>query len=91
MEATQLLASACDLVRLEILPASQGRLPARPQDTGTSPAGRRRVRSNKPGCTANKGDAGTRVQTEKSGGGRGEENRRAKTIKLLVVWLNFPF
>nr|XP_040049725.1 glutamate receptor-interacting protein 2-like isoform X1 [Gasterosteus aculeatus aculeatus] len=33
MEATQLLASACDLVRLEILPASQGRLPARPQDT----------------------------------------------------------
>uniref|UniRef100_A0AAQ4R3M1 Glutamate receptor interacting protein 2a n=1 Tax=Gasterosteus aculeatus aculeatus TaxID=481459 RepID=A0AAQ4R3M1_GASAC len=49
MEATQLLASACDLVRLEILPASQGRLPARPQDTGTSPAGRRRVRSNKPG------------------------------------------
>ncbi|XP_062418367.1 glutamate receptor-interacting protein 2-like isoform X2 [Pungitius pungitius] len=33
MEATQLLASTCDLVRLEILPASQGRLPVRPQDT----------------------------------------------------------
>ncbi|KAM8863586.1 glutamate receptor-interacting protein 2-like isoform 2-T2 [Spinachia spinachia] len=33
MEATQLLASTCDVVRLEILPASQGRLPVRPQDT----------------------------------------------------------
>ncbi|XP_031700774.1 glutamate receptor-interacting protein 2-like isoform X1 [Anarrhichthys ocellatus] len=33
MEATQLLASTCDVVKLEILPASQGRLPVRPQDT----------------------------------------------------------
>ncbi|XP_034732243.1 glutamate receptor-interacting protein 2-like isoform X2 [Etheostoma cragini] len=33
MEATQLLASTCDVVKLEILPASQSRLPVRPQDT----------------------------------------------------------
>ncbi|XP_022594786.1 glutamate receptor-interacting protein 2-like [Seriola dumerili] len=33
MEATQLLASTSDVVKLEILPASQSRLPARPQDT----------------------------------------------------------
>ncbi|TMS16028.1 Glutamate receptor-interacting protein 2 [Larimichthys crocea] len=33
MEATQLLASASDVVKLEILPASQSRLPVRPQDT----------------------------------------------------------
>ncbi|XP_029975626.1 glutamate receptor-interacting protein 2-like isoform X3 [Salarias fasciatus] len=33
MEATQLLASSSDVVKLEILPASQGRLPIRPQDT----------------------------------------------------------
>uniref|UniRef100_A0AAQ6IFD3 PDZ domain-containing protein n=1 Tax=Anabas testudineus TaxID=64144 RepID=A0AAQ6IFD3_ANATE len=33
MEATQLLASAADTVKLEILPASQSRLPVRPQDT----------------------------------------------------------
>ncbi|XP_070824598.1 glutamate receptor-interacting protein 2-like isoform X5 [Chaetodon trifascialis] len=33
MEATQLLASTCDVVKLEILPASQSRLPLRPQDT----------------------------------------------------------
>uniref|UniRef100_A0A672HUZ1 Glutamate receptor interacting protein 2a n=1 Tax=Salarias fasciatus TaxID=181472 RepID=A0A672HUZ1_SALFA len=36
MEATQLLASSSDVVKLEILPASQGRLPIRPQDTGRS-------------------------------------------------------
>uniref|UniRef100_A0A8C9ZMK3 Glutamate receptor interacting protein 2a n=1 Tax=Sander lucioperca TaxID=283035 RepID=A0A8C9ZMK3_SANLU len=34
MEATQLLANTCDVVKLEILPASQSRLPVRPQDTG---------------------------------------------------------
>lgn len=34
MEATQLLASTSDTVKLEILPASQSRLPVRPQDTG---------------------------------------------------------
>uniref|UniRef100_A0A4W6E3L2 Glutamate receptor interacting protein 2a n=1 Tax=Lates calcarifer TaxID=8187 RepID=A0A4W6E3L2_LATCA len=33
MEATQLLASTSDIVKLEILPASQSRLPVRPQDT----------------------------------------------------------
>ncbi|XP_063737685.1 glutamate receptor-interacting protein 2-like isoform X2 [Eleginops maclovinus] len=33
MEATQLLASTTDVVKLEILPASQSRLPIRPQDT----------------------------------------------------------
>ncbi|KAJ4934975.1 hypothetical protein JOQ06_007755 [Pogonophryne albipinna] len=33
MEATQLLASTTDVVKLEILPASQSRLPVRPQDT----------------------------------------------------------
>ncbi|KAK2897503.1 glutamate receptor-interacting protein 2a isoform X1 [Channa argus] len=33
MEATQLLASTSDTVKLEILPASQSRLPVRPQDT----------------------------------------------------------
>ncbi|XP_076596811.1 glutamate receptor-interacting protein 2-like isoform X1 [Chaetodon auriga] len=33
MEATQLLASTSDVVKLEILPASQSRLPLRPQDT----------------------------------------------------------
>ncbi|XP_039655211.1 glutamate receptor-interacting protein 2-like isoform X3 [Perca fluviatilis] len=33
MEATQLLANTCDVVKLEILPASQSRLPVRPQDT----------------------------------------------------------
>uniref|UniRef100_A0A8C2X3F4 Glutamate receptor interacting protein 2 n=1 Tax=Cyclopterus lumpus TaxID=8103 RepID=A0A8C2X3F4_CYCLU len=33
MEATQLLASTCDVVKLEILPANQSRLPVRPQDT----------------------------------------------------------
>ncbi|KAM9342659.1 glutamate receptor-interacting protein 2a [Pholidichthys leucotaenia] len=33
MEATQLLASTSDIVKLEILPASQSRLPIRPQDT----------------------------------------------------------
>ncbi|XP_071332625.1 glutamate receptor-interacting protein 2-like [Trachinotus anak] len=33
MEATQLLASTSDVVKLEILPASQSRLPVRPQDT----------------------------------------------------------
>ncbi|XP_056242034.1 glutamate receptor-interacting protein 2-like isoform X2 [Seriola aureovittata] len=33
MEATQLLASTSDVVKLEILPASQSRLPSRPQDT----------------------------------------------------------
>ncbi|XP_046896983.1 glutamate receptor-interacting protein 2-like isoform X1 [Hypomesus transpacificus] len=33
MEATQLLASTCDIVKLEILPANQSRLPIRPQDT----------------------------------------------------------
>ncbi|XP_042347448.1 glutamate receptor-interacting protein 2-like isoform X2 [Plectropomus leopardus] len=32
MEATQLLASTSDVVKLEILPASQSRLPVRPQD-----------------------------------------------------------
>lgn len=36
MEATQLLASTSDIVKLEILPASQSRLPIRPYDTGTS-------------------------------------------------------
>uniref|UniRef100_A0A8D0D5M7 Glutamate receptor interacting protein 2a n=1 Tax=Sander lucioperca TaxID=283035 RepID=A0A8D0D5M7_SANLU len=36
MEATQLLANTCDVVKLEILPASQSRLPVRPQDTGMS-------------------------------------------------------
>uniref|UniRef100_A0A665T9N9 Glutamate receptor interacting protein 2a n=1 Tax=Echeneis naucrates TaxID=173247 RepID=A0A665T9N9_ECHNA len=36
MEATQLLASTSDTVKLEILPASQSRLPIRPQDTGMS-------------------------------------------------------
>lgn len=36
MEATQLLASTSDVVKLEILPASQSGLPARPQDTGMS-------------------------------------------------------
>uniref|UniRef100_A0A3B4X1Q8 Glutamate receptor interacting protein 2a n=1 Tax=Seriola lalandi dorsalis TaxID=1841481 RepID=A0A3B4X1Q8_SERLL len=36
MEATQLLASTSDVVKLEILPASQSRLPSRPQDTGMS-------------------------------------------------------
>uniref|UniRef100_A0A673A762 Glutamate receptor interacting protein 2a n=1 Tax=Sphaeramia orbicularis TaxID=375764 RepID=A0A673A762_9TELE len=36
MEATQLLASTSDIVKLEILPASQSRLPVRPQDTGLS-------------------------------------------------------
>uniref|UniRef100_A0A3B4UQS8 Glutamate receptor interacting protein 2a n=1 Tax=Seriola dumerili TaxID=41447 RepID=A0A3B4UQS8_SERDU len=39
MEATQLLASTSDVVKLEILPASQSRLPARPQDTGMSCSG----------------------------------------------------
>uniref|UniRef100_A0A3Q2CX84 Glutamate receptor interacting protein 2a n=1 Tax=Cyprinodon variegatus TaxID=28743 RepID=A0A3Q2CX84_CYPVA len=34
MEATQLLASTSDTLKLEILPASQSRLPIRPQDTG---------------------------------------------------------
>ncbi|XP_038578271.1 glutamate receptor-interacting protein 2a isoform X2 [Micropterus salmoides] len=33
MEATQLLSSTSDVVKLEILPASQSRLPVRPQDT----------------------------------------------------------
>ncbi|XP_029911160.1 glutamate receptor-interacting protein 2-like [Myripristis murdjan] len=33
MEATQLLASTSDIVKLEILPASQSRLPIRPQET----------------------------------------------------------
>ncbi|KAG7520624.1 glutamate receptor-interacting protein 2-like isoform X1 [Solea senegalensis] len=33
LEATQLLASTSDTVKLEILPASQSRLPVRPQDT----------------------------------------------------------
>ncbi|XP_072305830.1 glutamate receptor-interacting protein 2a isoform X1 [Eucyclogobius newberryi] len=33
MEATQLLASSGDLIKLEILPANQSRLPLRPQDT----------------------------------------------------------
>ncbi|XP_068454709.1 glutamate receptor-interacting protein 2-like isoform X2 [Clinocottus analis] len=33
LEATQLLASTCDVVKLEILPANQSRLPVRPQDT----------------------------------------------------------
>ncbi|XP_023154447.1 glutamate receptor-interacting protein 2 isoform X2 [Amphiprion ocellaris] len=33
MEATQLLASTSETVKLEILPASQSRLPIRPQDT----------------------------------------------------------
>ncbi|XP_030279146.1 glutamate receptor-interacting protein 2-like isoform X3 [Sparus aurata] len=33
MEATQLLASTADVVKLEILPASQSRLAVRPQDT----------------------------------------------------------
>ncbi|XP_038127232.1 glutamate receptor-interacting protein 2-like isoform X3 [Cyprinodon tularosa] len=33
MEATQLLASTSDTLKLEILPASQSRLPIRPQDT----------------------------------------------------------
>ncbi|XP_047424488.1 glutamate receptor-interacting protein 2-like isoform X1 [Mugil cephalus] len=33
MEATQLLANASETVKLEILPASQSRLPIRPQDT----------------------------------------------------------
>uniref|UniRef100_A0A667ZYS6 Glutamate receptor interacting protein 2a n=1 Tax=Myripristis murdjan TaxID=586833 RepID=A0A667ZYS6_9TELE len=36
MEATQLLASTSDIVKLEILPASQSRLPIRPQETGRS-------------------------------------------------------
>lgn len=36
MEATQLLASTADVVKLEILPASQSGLSVRPQDTGTS-------------------------------------------------------
>uniref|UniRef100_A0A8C5FNK6 Glutamate receptor interacting protein 2a n=1 Tax=Gadus morhua TaxID=8049 RepID=A0A8C5FNK6_GADMO len=34
MEATQLLASTADVVKLEMLPANQSRLPIRPQDTG---------------------------------------------------------
>uniref|UniRef100_A0A3P9PUG2 Glutamate receptor interacting protein 2a n=1 Tax=Poecilia reticulata TaxID=8081 RepID=A0A3P9PUG2_POERE len=34
MEATQLLASTSENLKLEILPASQSRLPIRPQDTG---------------------------------------------------------
>uniref|UniRef100_A0A3Q2Z833 Glutamate receptor interacting protein 2a n=1 Tax=Hippocampus comes TaxID=109280 RepID=A0A3Q2Z833_HIPCM len=34
MEALQLLGNAADVVRLEILPSSQSRLPVRPQDTG---------------------------------------------------------
>lgn len=34
MEATQLLASTSEIVKLEILPASQSRLLVRPQDTG---------------------------------------------------------
>uniref|UniRef100_A0A673ZHQ9 Glutamate receptor interacting protein 2a n=1 Tax=Salmo trutta TaxID=8032 RepID=A0A673ZHQ9_SALTR len=34
MEATQLLAQTSDIVKLEILPANQSRLPMRPQDTG---------------------------------------------------------
>ncbi|XP_028309377.1 glutamate receptor-interacting protein 2-like isoform X2 [Gouania willdenowi] len=33
MEATQLLANTSDLVKLEIIPANQSRLPIRPQDT----------------------------------------------------------
>ncbi|KAF7666710.1 hypothetical protein LDENG_00096460 [Lucifuga dentata] len=33
MEATQLFANTSDIVKLEILPASQSRLPIRPQDT----------------------------------------------------------
>ncbi|KAG7267295.1 hypothetical protein CRUP_000293 [Coryphaenoides rupestris] len=33
MEATQLLASAADVVKLEMLPANQSRLPIRPQET----------------------------------------------------------
>uniref|UniRef100_A0A8C5CGZ3 Glutamate receptor interacting protein 2a n=1 Tax=Gadus morhua TaxID=8049 RepID=A0A8C5CGZ3_GADMO len=33
MEATQLLASTADVVKLEMLPANQSRLPIRPQDT----------------------------------------------------------
>lgn len=44
MEATQLLASTSDVVKLEILPACQSGLPVRPQDTGTSP----RVTAHKP-------------------------------------------
>uniref|UniRef100_A0A6Q2XER9 PDZ domain-containing protein n=1 Tax=Esox lucius TaxID=8010 RepID=A0A6Q2XER9_ESOLU len=36
MEATQLLAQTSDIVKLEILPANQSRLPMRPQDTGQS-------------------------------------------------------
>lgn len=34
MEATQLLASTSENLKLEILPANQSRLPIRPQDTG---------------------------------------------------------
>ncbi|TNN42726.1 Glutamate receptor-interacting protein 2 [Liparis tanakae] len=34
LEATQLLASTGEVVKLEILPANQSRLPVRPQDTG---------------------------------------------------------
>lgn len=34
MEATQLLASTSDVVKLEVLPASQSRLAVRPQDAG---------------------------------------------------------
>lgn len=41
MEATQLLASTSEIVKLEILPASQSRLPVRPQDTGTPCRGRK--------------------------------------------------
>ncbi|CDQ96883.1 unnamed protein product [Oncorhynchus mykiss] len=36
MEATQLLAQTSDIVKLEILPANQSRLPMRHQDTGQS-------------------------------------------------------
>ncbi|KAM7404884.1 hypothetical protein PAMP_012193 [Pampus punctatissimus] len=37
MEAVQLLGNTSDVVKLEILPASQSRLPVRPQDTANSP------------------------------------------------------
>uniref|UniRef100_A0A3Q3M7I1 Glutamate receptor interacting protein 2a n=1 Tax=Mastacembelus armatus TaxID=205130 RepID=A0A3Q3M7I1_9TELE len=36
MEATQLVANTSETVKLEILPASQSKLPVRPQDTGMS-------------------------------------------------------
>lgn len=42
MEATQLLASTSEILKLEILPASQSRLPIRPQETGTAQRNRTR-------------------------------------------------